>query len=428
MSVTVVIGLQWGDEAKGKMVDLLCQDADIVARFNGGDNAGHTVVNQFGTFKLRLTPNGIANPKTKCLIGPGVVVNLDTLIHELDFIQGAGIRLLERFWISPRCHVVMDYHPILEEIYEEVKGSGRTGTTRRGIGPVYADKVSYNGIRLADLADKDVFADKLRVQLDVKNALFQAYGLAPLALEEVLEKKLAQFERLRPAVREPFGMVQEALRKGERIVLEGAQGTLLDNNWGTYPYATASTTIAGGASAGLGISPRLIDRVIGVAKAYTSRVGEGPMPTELLDETGQQIRDEGQEYGTVTGRARRCGWFDAGVVRFSSQLNGCSEISLTKLDVLDHLPAVKIAVGYSHPEVPGRVVNYWEGDARWLAKCQPVYIEMPGWQQSTRQARSFADLPPQAQAFVRRVEELVETPVRFVSVGPDRDEVIHVRD
>ena len=427
MSVTVVVGLQWGDEAKGKMVDLLCQDADLVARYNGGDNAGHTVVNAYGTFKLRLTPNGIANPNTKCLIGPGVVVNLATLIQELDYIQAAGIHLLDRFWISPRCHVVMDYHPMLEEIYEEVKGSGRTGTTRRGMGPVYADKVSYNGIRLADLVDRDVFADKLRVQLDVKNTLFKAYGLPALSLDDILEAKLAQFERLRPAVREPFGLVHAGLKKGERLVLEGAQGALLDNDWGTYPYATASTTIAGGASAGLGISPRDIDQVIGVAKAYTSRVGEGPMPTELLDDTGQQLRDEGQEYGTVTGRARRCGWFDASLVNFTAQLNGCTELALTKLDVLDHLASIKIAVGYRHPDIPDRVVNYWEGDARWLAKCEPVYIEMPGWQQSTRQTRNFEQLPAQARAFIRRVEELVEVPVRFVSVGPDRDESIHIR-
>ena len=427
MPVTVVIGLQWGDEAKGKMVDLLCQDADIVARFNGGDNAGHTVINAFGTFKLRLTPNGIANPSTRCLIGPGVVVNLGTLLQELDYIQQAGIQLVDRFWISPRCHVVMPYHPMLEDIYETAKGKSRTGTTRRGMGPVYADKVSYNGIRLADLADREIFTEKLRIQLEIKNAIFRAYGVQPLELEAVLEEKLAQFERLRPVVREPFGVVQESLKKSDQIVLEGAQGALLDNDWGTYPFSTASTTIAGGASAGLGISPRSINRIIGVAKAYTSRVGEGPMPTELLDETGQQLRDEGQEYGTVTGRARRCGWFDAGLVRFTSQLNGCTEIALTKLDVLDNLPAVKIAVGYRHPDFANRVVSYWEGDANWLAKCEPVYIEMPGWQQSTRLARSFSELPAQAQAFVSRIEELVEIPVRFVSVGPDRDEIIHVK-
>jgi adenylosuccinate synthase len=290
---------------------------------------------------------------------------------------------------------------------------------------VYADKVSYNGIRLADLADRQVFADKLRVQLDVKNTFFKAYGLPPLVLEEVVEKKLDQFERLRPAVREPFGLVQEALRKGERIVLEGAQGALLDNTWGPYPYVTASTTTAGGASAGLGISPRAIDRVMGVAKAYTSRVGEGPMPTELVDETGQQIRDEGREYGTVTGRPRRCGWLDAELLRFTCQLNGCTELALTKLEVLDHLPAIKIAVGYHHPDTrTGDALL--EGDAGWLAKCEPVYIEMPGWQASTQQVREFKQLPSQARAYIRRVEELAETPVRFVSVGPGREATIRV--
>ncbi len=426
MSVTMVLGAQWGDEAKGKVVDLLSQQADLVARFNGGDNAGHTVINQYGTFKLRLTPNGFSNPNTLCLIGPGVVVNLATLIAELKMIGEAGIDLSHRLWVSPRCHVVMPYHPMVEAIYEQAKGSSSTGTTGRGMGPVYADKVSYNGIRLADMADKELLRAKLQVQLKVKNSLFQAFNMEPLDLEQVFADKLEQFAAIQGMVRESFGLVQDKLRQGASILLEGAQGSLLDNTWGTYPYCTASTTVSGGVTGGLGIAPKWIKRVIGVAKAYTTRVGRGPMPTELSDATGTVLRDEGQEFGTVTGRPRRCGWFDADLVAFTAQLNGFSEIALTKLDVLDSLPTLKIGVGYHLRGQKGDLSHYWDGDARWLEGYEPEYIEMDGWRQSTKQARRFADLPPQAQAYIHRIEELVGAPVTIVSVGPERNSTIMV--
>jgi adenylosuccinate synthase len=425
MSVTVVVGAQWGDEAKGKFVDLLSQEAALTARFNGGDNAGHTVVNPYGTFKLRLTPNGFANPHTTCVIGPGVVVNLATLLAEMQTIRAAGIALDERLWVSPRCHVVMPYHPRVEAIYEQAKGRASTGTTGRGMGPVYADKVSYNGIRLADLADEGVFANKLRVQLELKNTLLCAYRTEALDFQAVYDEKLAQYARLQHVVREPFGLVQQALRDDAQIVLEGAQGALLDNDWGTYPFCTASTTLAGGAAGGLGIASRWISRVVGVAKAYTTRVGSGPMPTELLDETGEAIRTAGAEFGTVTGRPRRCGWFDAELVRFTAALNGCTEIALTKLDVLDGLPRVKICTGYLRDD--GARVNYWQGDARWLESCRPEYSEVEGWGQPISAIRRWADLPRLAQAYVRQVEELVEVPVRWVSVGPAREATIEVR-
>ncbi len=425
MSVTVVVGAQWGDEAKGKMVDLLSEHADIVARFNGGDNAGHTVVNSFGTFKLRLTPNGIANPKTQCVIGPGVVINLNTLFQEISSIISRGIALTERLWVSPRCSVVMPYHPMIEAIYEQAKGNERTGTTGRGMGPVYADKVSYNAIRLGDFANPDALREKLRIQLAVKNALFQAYEKPPLDLEQVLQEKMAEYERIRAVVREPFGFVQEALQADQAIVLEGAQGALLDNDWGTYPYCTASTTLSGGATGGLGIAPKWIRRVIGVAKAYTTRVGSGPMPTELLDATGDAIRTAGAEFGTVTGRPRRCGWFDAEIVRFTAQVNGFTELALTKLDVLDALPTIKICVGYRQAGTPADSVHhYWEGDAHWLESVQPITIELPGWQQSTRGLRHFTELPAAAKAYVRKVEELVGVPVTYISTGPERNETI----
>jgi adenylosuccinate synthase len=426
MSVTMVVGSQWGDEAKGKIVDLLSEQADIVARFNGGDNAGHTVVNDYGTFKLRLTPIGFSNPKTTCIIGPGVVVNLATLLGELDTIRQAGLDLSERLWISPRCHVVMPYHPMVEAIYEQAKGNASTGTTGRGMGPVYADKVSYNGIRLADLQDPVIFGDKLKIQLQVKNALFKAYGMPTLEYDAVFNEKQEQFSRVQSLVRESFGLVQKALKENNHIVLEGAQGCLLDNTWGTYPYCTASTTLSGGADAGLGIAPRWNERVIGVAKAYTTRVGRGPMPTELEDATGKILQNEGQEFGTVTGRPRRCGWFDAELVSFSARLNGFTEIALTKLDVLDKLPKIKIGVGYHPRGYKDELAHFWQGDAHWLEGYEPEYIEMDGWMQSTKNVRRFVQLPPQAQAYVHRIEELVETPISIISVGPSRSATILV--
>lgn len=426
MSVTAVIGLQWGDEAKGKFVDLLSPHADLVARFNGGDNAGHTVVNEFGTFKLRLTPNGFSSSKTICAIGPGVVVNPQTLIDEIEMIQASGIELESRLWVSPRCNLVMPYHRLLEGVYEEVRGAAKTGTTRRGIGPVFADKVSYNGIRFFDLRREDQFAQKLRLQLALKNPILEVFGVEPLAFDTVYAETYARYSRLRPYIREPFGLVQEMLADGREVLLEGAQGALLDNNWGTYPYCTASITLAGGACAGLGIAPHAIQHVVGVAKAYTTRVGAGPMPTELFDATGEKLQQAGQEFGTVTGRARRCGWFDAELVRFTCQLNGVTALALTKLDVLDELPRLKICTGYRLEGEGDRLWHYWELDAEQLAQCQPVYLELDGWRQPTSGVRDFAGLPAGAQSYVRKVEELVGVPVRYVSVGPEREATIAV--
>lgn len=424
MSVTAVVGCQWGDEAKGKFVDYLSSGADIVARYNGGDNAGHTVVNQYGTAKLRLLPNGLFNTGTTCVVGPGVVVNLATLIEEIDFFERSGVDYQQRLWISPRCNVVMPYHPLVEEIYEKARGQSRTGTTRRGMGPVHADRASYNGIRLYDLADEATFAERLRLQLAIKNPTFEAFGMPALDFETVFREKLAQYARVAGFVREPYPLVNAVLKRKGTILLEGAQGALLDNTWGTYPYCTASTTLSGGAAAGLGIPPYYISRVVGIAKAYTTRVGAGPMPTELHDQDGQTLQQEGQEFGTVTGRARRCGWFDAEIVRFTCQLNGVTDLALTKLDVLDTFPTIKICTGYRHSSAPGRLSHYWEGDAAWLEDCQPEYIEMDGWQSSTRHAASFDQLPVQAQHYVRQIEQLVEAPLRWISVGPGRSETI----
>ena len=426
MTVTAVVGLQWGDEAKGKFVDWLAGDVDVVARFNGGDNAGHTVINKLGTFKLRLTPNGFYNPRTTCVIGPGVVINLGTMINEINAIQSSGIDLGGRLWISPRCHIVMPYHPLLEALYEKAKGRERTGTTGRGMGPVYADKVSYNGIRLFDLLDEKQFAEKLKIQLAVKNPILQALGADALSFEQVYRDILEQFAQIRAHVREPYGMIHDVLTRQGNILLEGAQGALLDNNWGSYPFCTASITLSGGASAGLGIAPQRIHRVVGVAKAYTTRVGGGPMPTELTDMVGETIQREGSEFGTVTGRPRRCGWFDAELVRFTTQINGVTDLALTKLDVLDKLPVLEICVGYRHPSSGDQIRHYWEGDAHWLEACQPVYIQMEGWMRPTHSIRTWDELPLEARNYVCKIEELVHTTVRYVSVGPERDATIIV--
>ena len=426
MTVTAVVGLQWGDEAKGKFVDWLAGDVDVVARFNGGDDAGHTVINKLGTFKLRLTPNGFYNPRTTCVIGPGVVINLGTMINEISVIQSNGIDLGGRLWISPRCHIVMPYHPLLEALYEKATGRERTGTTGRGMGPVYADKVSYNGIRLFDLLDEKQFAEKLKIQLAVKNPILQALGAEALSFEQVYRDMLEQFAQIRTHVREPYGMIHDVLTRQGNILLEGAQGALLDNNWGSYPFCTASITLSGGASAGLGIAPQRIHRVVGVAKAYTTRVGGGPMPTELTDMVGETIQREGSEFGTVTGRPRRCGWFDAELVRFTTQINGVTDLALTKLDVLDKLPVLEICVGYRHSSSGDQIRHYWEGDAHWLEACQPVYIQMEGWMRPTHHIRTWDELPLEARNYVCKIEELVHTTVRYVSVGPERDATIIV--
>jgi adenylosuccinate synthase len=423
MPVTIVIGTQWGDEAKGKISDILAEDADIVARFNGGDNAGHTVVNQFGTFKQRLIPSGIFNEKAVSVVGPGVVLNLNTITGELLDLASRGIDIKDRLWISPRCHIVLPYHKLIEELTEKAKGDLKTGTTKRGMSPVYADKVSYNGIRLFDLMDRDKFLKKVTTQLAIKNPTLEAFGFEALEAEKIVDDVLEKFEMIQNVVREPIEMIHNALIDQANVLVEGAQSTLLDNTWGTYPYCTSSTTVTGGITAGLGIAPKWIRRVIGVAKTYSGRVGNGPFPTELLDETGDHIREVGQEYGTVTGRPRRCGWFDAELVRFSSMLNGVSEIALTKLDVLDNLPEIKFSTHYETGE-NNQKLRYWEGDADALFECDPVYETMDGWMESTANTREYSALPENAQNYIERLENLLGYPISMVSVGPGREEII----
>ncbi len=421
MAVTAVIGAQWGDEGKGKFVDILAEKADFVVRFNGGNNAGHTIVNEHGTFKLHLVPSGAFYPGVKCIIGPGVVLDLPNFLEELQELDAAGISFKNRLFISPRCHLIMPYHRTLDRLYEQAKGKFSTGTTGRGIGPAYADKASYNGLRLADMARPAFFKEKLNIQLNIKNRLIVALGGEPLDANQIAEQYFEAYKVLQPYVQETFGMLQTALKSNKNIVLEGAQAVLLDTDWGAYPFVTASTTLVSAATAGAGIPFNALNEVIGVCKAYITRVGNGPMPTELKEETGERIRQIGGEFGATTGRPRRCGWFDGELLRFTAALNSFTALALTKLDVFDSFEEIKVATGYQYE---GQPAHYYDGDALFLEECQPTYENLPGWKQPISKFQTFADLPEAARAYVQRIEQEGGVPVRYVGVGPARNETI----
>ena len=420
MAVTAVIGSQWGDEGKGKVVDFLSQQADYVARFNGGNNAGHTVINEFGTFKIHLVPSGIFAQNTVGLIGGGVVIDPEVLLDEIDMLNRAGVGVDGRLWISPRSHLIMPYHKILDGLYEEAKGPGATGTTRRGIGPVFADKVSYNGIRWSDFAS-ETFEDRLKVQLELKNKIITALGGDALKYEEIRETYRKYYTRLRPYLRELFSLVQDGLKQDKFFLLEQAMGTFLDTDWGTYPFVTASTTIPSAASAGLGIPPRYLTNIIAVTKAYTTRVGAGPLPTEIHD-TGSEVYKKFAETAATTGRTRRVGWLDLEIVRTAAELSGVTEICLTKLDVLSGLDEIQVCTGY---KLNGSPVRYADVDAYGLEKVERVYQTVPGWKEEISTARSFDELPSNAQAYVKKLEEMAGVPVKWIGVGPERAATIH---
>ena len=422
MPAIAVIGAQWGDEGKGKIVDMLAEKANVVVRFSGGDNAGHTVINPYGKFALQLVPSGIFNPETTCIIGNGVVINPAVLIKEMDSLNQRGVDT-SRLFISDRTNLIMPYHTLLDGLEEDSRGSKAIGTTRRGIGPVFVDKVARLGIRAGDLLDKEAFLERLRFILDYKNTILtKVYGVEPLSLEEIYQQYCQYGERLAPHIRETTVIIEEALNEGELVLLEGAQATLLDPDFGTYPYTTSSSSVAGQGSVGAGIGPTRIDRVLGVYKAYCARVGAGPMPTELKDETGDLIRERGHEYGTVTGRPRRCGWFDAVAARHSSRINSFTGVAITRLDILDTFSSLKICIGY---QLDGKTIDYFPGSAVTLDKCQPVYEELPGWQAPTTDIRDYEKLPPQARNYITRLEGLISCPVNLVCVGPEREQVIH---
>jgi len=423
MPVIAVVGAQWGDEGKGKIVDLLAERANLVARFSGGDNAGHTVINDYGEFKLHLVPSGIFYPHTVCLLGNGVVINPTVLIEELELLGKRGVDT-SRFFISDRAHLIMPYHTLLDGLEEEARGGKAIGTTRKGIGPAFADKMARLGIRAGDLLDKEAFRERLKFILESKNALLtKVYRVSPLSLEEVYSTYCQFGERLAPYIRDLTIMLEEALARQQKVLLEGAQGALLDPDFGTYPYTTSSSPLAGGGCLGAGISPVKISQILGVFKSYCTRVGEGPMPTEILDETGDLIRERAHEYGTTTGRPRRCGWFDAVAARFSNRINGFTAATITRLDVLDILPKLKIGIGY---ELDGEQINFLPSNIATFARCRPIYEELEGWQTPTSDIRRYDALPAEARQYISRLEELISCPVKLISVGARREQIIEV--
>jgi len=420
MRASLVIGSQWGDEGKGKIADFLSAKADYVVRFNGGNNAGHTVINQYGTFPLHLVPSGIFSKATAC-ISNGTVLDLEVLAEEIAMLEKAGIKLKNRLLISPRCHIILPYHRLLDGLYENAKGEAKTGTTGRGIGPVFADKVSYQGIRLFDLLEKKQFAKKLELQLRIKNPLIKTLGGSPLKQDDIEQTVLKAFAKIKPFISEPYPVLAKAAKTNKQILFEGAQAVFLDNDWGTYPYITASTILTGGINAGTGLPVQGITEVIGVVKAYTTRVGAGPFPTELFDKDGNKLRDAGAEFGTTTGRPRRCGWFDAELIKFASELNSFTSIAITKLDVLDTFKQIKICTGYTYK---GKPVRYYDGDAEFLSNVKPVYKILPGWQESTKGITKFEKLPPAAQKYIKEIEKLVGVKASLIATGPKREEII----
>jgi adenylosuccinate synthase len=421
----VVIGAQWGDEGKGKITDLLSKSADVVVRYQGGVNAGHTVVVQEQTFKLHLIPSGILYPKTECIIGCGTVIDPKVLIQELDQLKELKIPT-DNLLISQTAHVTMPYHRLIDKAAEEVRGNHKIGTTGRGIGPTYADKSERTGIRVQDLMDSEALRAQLTWAIEHKNEILEKlYNLPPLNLEEVIAEYTGYADRLRPHVVNTSLKIYDAVRRRRNILFEGAQGTLLDLDHGTYPYVTSSNPIAGGACVGAGVGPTTIDRVIGVAKAYTTRVGEGPFPTELNEEIGALLGDRGAEFGTTTGRKRRCGWFDGVIGRYAVRVNGMDCMAITKLDVLDELDEIKVCIAY---EINGQRTEDFPNSAREFAACQPIYHTLPGWKQSTADCRALADLPSQALDYLKFLADLMEVPISIVSVGPSRDQTIVIED
>jgi adenylosuccinate synthase len=431
MSVIAVVGAQWGDEGKGRVVDYLADDADLVIRYGGGNNAGHTVVNPHGHFKLHLIPSGIFHPRTRNLLGNGVVINPPALVAELDGLAAAGFDCANLF-ISDRAHLVMPYHVLLDQLEERERGAKKLGTTSRGIGPAYVDKVARRGIRMVDLMEPDVFRARLAATLPRIRGVVDGYGAGEeLGAEiadatdeaRVADTYLAAGERLAHHVVDGHALVDEALERGDHILLEGQLGTMRDLDWGMYPYVTSSSPIPGGASLGAGLPAVAIDRVLGVAKAYTTAVGSGPLPTELDGADGDRLRERGQEYGTSTGRPRRCGWYDAVAVRFSVRLAGYSSIALTKLDVLDDYERIPIAAAYRDP-ADGREWTTVPASTSVYERLEPVYEELAGWQTDTTGCRAWSDLPSAARAYVERLEALAGVPISHVSVGPERAQMI----
>ncbi|EPY08526.1 adenylosuccinate synthetase [Paenibacillus sp. E194] len=423
MSTVVVVGTQWGDEGKGKITDFLAESADVVARYQGGNNAGHTILIDNKKYKLSLIPSGIFYTNKICVIGNGMVINPKALIQEIEYIHENGFST-DNLRISDRAHVIMPYHMVLDGLEEERKGPNKIGTTRKGIGPCYMDKAARNGIRIVDLLDKDVFEKKFRHLANEKNELIRMYGGEELDIEATLQEYFEYAEFIRKYVVDTSVVLNDAIDGGKKVLFEGAQGVMLDIDQGTYPFVTSSNPTAGGVCIGSGVGPSKIEEVIGVAKAYTTRVGDGPFPTELNNETGDFIREAGHEYGTVTGRARRVGWFDSVVVRHARRVSGITGLSLNSLDVLTGLETVKICTAYKCGD---EIIEHYPASLDMLAKCEAIYEEMPGWSEDITGCKTLAELPESTRNYVKRVSELTGIPISIFSVGRNREQTNQVR-
>ena len=419
MTSVVVVGTQWGDEGKGKITDFLSANAEVIARYQGGDNAGHTIVIDGKKFKLHLIPSGIFFPEKISVIGNGVVINPKSLVKELAYLHEEGVTT-DSLRISDRAHVILPYHIELDRLQEESKGDNKIGTTIKGIGPAYMDKAARVGIRIADLLDRDVFAERLRINLEEKNRQFtKLYDAEPLSFDDIFEEYYEYGQQIKQYVTDTSVILNDALDNGKRVLFEGAQGVMLDIDQGTYPFVTSSNPVAGGVTIGSGVGPSKIDKVVGVCKAYTSRVGDGPFPTELFDEVGDRIREVGHEYGTTTGRPRRVGWFDSVVMRHSRRVSGITNLSLNSIDVLSGLDTVKICVAY---DLDGERIDHYPASLEQLKRCKPIYEELPGWEEDITGCRSLDELPENARNYVRRVGELVGVRISTFSVGPGREQ------
>lgn len=421
--VTIVLGAQWGDEGKGKIVDFLGRDADVVARFQGGANAGHTIVEGNRKTVLHLLPAGVLHPGVTCVIGSGVVVDPVELTAEIARVEALGMPLEGRLFVSHLAHLIMPYHKLLDELSESSDGGRRIGTTGRGIGPAYIDKTARVGIRIVDLLDRDLLRKKIRRNVEEKNRLIsKIYESEELDVDSIVEEYLDFDQKIDPYVKDVSVLMDEAIRDGKNIILEGAQGTLLDVDMGTYPYVTSSNPTAGGACTGLGIGPRKIDRVIGIIKAYTTRVGLGPFPTELAEDEGAgDLRGRGEEFGATTGRPRRCGWFDGVVARFSARVNGVDSWAITKLDVLTGTDPIKVCIGY---EDGLRSYRHFPSDSHILSNVRPVYMDLPGWSEPLDDCRSWSDLPRQAINYLEFIQEFTQIPISIISIGASREQTI----
>jgi len=422
MSNRVVVGAQWGDEGKAKVVDFLTEEADLVIRFQGGANAGHTVEVGDQKFIFHLIPAGIMHPGKQCVIGNGVVLDPAQVLNEIDEVRAKGISMDGRLWIAENAQVVLPYHKVLDQLKEKAAGAAAIGTTGRGIGPAYYDKVNRSGIRVADLLEEDGLRQKLIKQVAGHNEVIQKmYGAPALSADAIFEDYRTLGKRLKPYVADTVAIVNSALKQGKRLIFEGAQGTVLDVDHGTYPFVTSSNTVAAAACIGSGVGPTAIDQVIGVVKAYTTRVGNGPFPTEEVGEVGKRLRLIGHEYGATTGRERRCGWFDAVLVRRAAMVNGLTHLAITKMDVMDDFDAIQVCVAY---EIDGRRIDQFPSQISALEKVKPIYETLPGWKSPTVGVTEWDDLPAKAKQYLERVAELLEVPIGLISLGPKRHQTV----